>query len=99
MSKIKKLSSSIENFYYEYLYGDWESMRHWLWIYGHSMIFASMFLAGFFIAKGNYVIGISLIPFSLIYLYKRHEKAREYKVHSDTPVEPEDVETYCEKLK
>lgn len=76
----------IEAFFYTYLYGEWESLRRWAWIYGHVSILLATALAGYAVARERYLLALLLVPFPLVYLYKRYEKARNYKVQSDTPV-------------
>ncbi|MDF9747137.1 hypothetical protein [Natrinema salsiterrestre] len=76
----------IESFYYTYLYGDWESMKRWLWMYGHVSILMATVLVGFTAGRGRYLLTVLLVPFPVIYLYKRYEKAKTYTVQSDTPV-------------
>jgi len=34
------------------------------------------------------VVTVLLLPFPLVYSYKRDEKARAYRVQSETPIEP-----------
>lgn len=76
----------IESFFYEYMYGEWESVTRPLWIYGHACILLATALVGYTFARGEYLMTLSLLPFPLVYVYKRYEKARTYKVQSDTPV-------------
>lgn len=76
----------IASFYYAYLYGEYESMTRWLWWYGHVSILLATALAGYSVARRRYLLALALVPFPLVYLYKRYEKARIYKVQSDTPV-------------
>jgi hypothetical protein len=76
----------IEAFFYEYMYGEWESVSRWLWIYGHVSILLATALVGYTFAHGEYGLTLLLLPFPLVYLYKRYEKARTYKVQSETPV-------------
>lgn len=76
----------IAGFYYAHLYGDWESMKRWLWIYGHVSILLATALVGYSVARERYLLAVLLLPFPLVYLYKRYEKARTYKVQADTPV-------------
>ena len=76
----------IEAFFYAHMYGDWESLRKWLWIYGHVSILLATALAGYSFAREAYLLTLLLVPFPVVYLYKRYEKARTYKVQSDTPV-------------
>lgn len=81
-----RMLDKIADFYYSYLYGEWESMKLWLWIYGHVSILFATGLAGFTLAHQEYVMTALLVPFPMVYLYKRFEKAKTYKVQSDTPV-------------
>lgn len=83
-----RLRRRTEDFFYSYMYGDWESVTHWLWVYGHVSILVSTMLVGYTLARRQYQLTALLLPFPLVYLYKRHEKARAYTVHSDTPIEP-----------
>lgn len=76
----------IESFFYRHMYGEWESVTRWLWIYGHVSILLATALAGFTFARSEYLLTLLLVPFPLVYLYKRYEKAKTYKVQSDTPV-------------
>jgi hypothetical protein len=76
----------IESFFYEHMYGEYESVTRWLWLYGHVSILLATALSGYAFARGRYLLVLSLVPFPLVYLYKRYEKARTYKVQSDTPV-------------
>jgi hypothetical protein len=76
----------IESFFYAYMYGEYESLTRPLWIYGHVSILLATALAGYTAAEGAYLVTLVLVPFPLVYLYKRYEKARTYKVQSETPV-------------
>jgi len=76
----------IESFFYVYLSVEYESLTRWLWIDGHVSILAATALSGYAIARGRYLLALLLVPFPLVYLYKRYEKARTYKVQADTPV-------------
>jgi len=78
----------IEDFFWKHMYGDWESVTRPIWIYGHVSILLATALAGYAIARGEYVITLLLLPFPIVYLYKRYEKAQHYKVQSETPIEP-----------
>lgn len=75
----------IASFYYAYLYGEYESMTRWLWVYGHVSILLATALSGYAVARQRYLVALVLAPFPLVYLYKRYEKARTYRVQSDTP--------------
>jgi hypothetical protein len=76
----------IESFFYTHMYGEYESVTRPLWIYGHVSILLATALAGYTAASGAYLVTSLLIPFPAVYLYKRYEKAKTYKVQSDTPV-------------
>jgi hypothetical protein len=76
----------IEAFFYEYMYGEYESVTRPLWIYGHACILLATALVGYAFARGEYLLALLLLPFPVVYFYKRYEKARTYKVQSDTPV-------------
>jgi len=80
------MRDAIESFFYEYMYGEWESVTRPLWIYGHAMILLATALVGFTFARGEYLLTLLLLPFPLVYFYKRYEKAQAYTVQSDTPV-------------
>ena len=76
----------IKNFFYTYMYGEYESVTRGLWIYGHVSILLATALSGYAVARERYLLALLLVPFPLVYLYKRYEKARAYKVQADTPV-------------
>jgi hypothetical protein len=76
----------IASFYDTYFYGEYESVTRWLWVYGHVSILLSTALSGYAVARQRYLLALLLVPFPLVYLYKRYEKAKTYKVQSDTPV-------------
>jgi hypothetical protein len=78
----------IEDFFWKHMYGDWESVTRPIWLYGHVCILLATALVGYTFARGAYVLTLLLLPFPAVYLYKRYEKARTYKVHSETPIEP-----------
>jgi hypothetical protein len=78
----------IESFFYAHVYGDYESVTRPLWIYGHVAILLATALVGYAVAEGRFLLAAVLVPFPAVYLYKRYEKARTYKVQSETPVEP-----------
>ncbi|MCU4742497.1 hypothetical protein OB955_11930 [Halobacteria archaeon AArc-m2/3/4] len=76
---------TVESLFYTYLYGEWESLTRWAWIYVHSSILLATALVGFTFARGEYVLTLLVLPFPLVYLYKRYEKARSYTVQSEIP--------------
>lgn len=75
-----------EAFFYAHMYGEYESVTRPLWLYGHVCILLATALAGYAVAEGASLTAALLTPFPVVYLYKRYEKARTYKVQSDTPV-------------
>jgi len=77
------MSDRIEAFFYQYLYGEWESLTRGLWIYVHGSILLATALVGFTFAHGEYLMTALLIPFPIVYFYKRYEKAKTYTVQSD----------------
>ena len=83
-----RLRNWLHDLFYTYVYGDWESVTHGVWLYGHTAILLATALVGFSFARGRYLLTALLLPFPLVYVYKRHEKAQTYTVHSDTPIEP-----------
>jgi len=85
---MERLRHWIEDIFYTYMYGDWESVTHGLWVYGHVAILLATALIGYTFARGQYLFTALLVPFPLAYFYKRHEKAQSYTVHSETPIEP-----------
>ena len=85
---MKPLRHWIEDIFYTYMYGDWESVTHGLWVYGHVLILLATALAGYTSARGQYLLTALLVPFPVVCFYKRHEKAQRYTVHSETPIEP-----------
>jgi len=80
------MRDAIESFFYEYMYGEWESVTRPLWIYGHAAILLATALVGFTFARGEFLLTLLMLPFPLVYFYKRYEKARAYTVQSETPV-------------
>ena len=80
------MRSDFQRLLYEYTYGEYESVTRPLWIYGHVCILLATALVGYTAAEGEYPMTLALLPFPMVYLYKRYEKARTYKVGSDTPV-------------
>jgi|GEM_PF-1481909 len=83
-----RIGQLIEDVFYTYMYGEWESVTHGLWVYGHMTILLATALVGYSFARGQYLLTALLLPFPLVYFYKRHEKAQAYTVHSETPIEP-----------
>lgn len=76
----------LKTVFWKHVYGDWESVTRPLWIYGHVCILLATALVGYTVARGAYLLRL-LLPFPIVYLYKRHEKAHMYTVHSETPIE------------
>ena len=65
----------IEDFFWRYMYGNWESVTRPIWIDGHVCILLATALVGYSVARGEYVVTVLLLPFPLVYSYKRDEKA------------------------
>jgi len=78
------MRDTIERIFYEYLYGDWESLTRWGWLYAHVSILLATALVGYAYARGRYGLALLLVPVPVVYLYKRYEKARAYTVQSET---------------
>lgn len=76
----------IESLFYEHMYGEYESVTRPLWLYGHACILLATAMAGYTFARERYLLTLLLLPFPVVYFYKRYEKARTYTVQSDTPV-------------
>jgi hypothetical protein len=74
----------IEWFFYAHVCGEWESLTRWPWLDGHVTILLATALAGYSVAEGASLRAALLVPFPLVYLYERHEKAKTYRVRSDT---------------
>lgn len=74
------MKQKIENFFYKYMSGEWESVTKIIWLYVHISIFIITGLIGYLFAEGKYIFAICILPIPIIYLYKRYEKARTYKV-------------------
>ncbi|SNZ14996.1 hypothetical protein SAMN06269185_2342 [Natronoarchaeum philippinense] len=78
------MRETIERVFYEYLYGDWESLTRWGWLYAHASILLATALVGYTYAHERYVLTLLLVPVPMVYFYKRYEKARTYTVHAET---------------
>jgi hypothetical protein len=76
----------VEAFFYNHMYGEYESVTRWLRIYGHVSILVATATVGYTFARGAYLPTLAVLPFPLVYRYKRYEKARSYKVQPDTSV-------------
>lgn len=76
----------IESFYYAHCYGEYESLTRWLWLYVHLSMLLATALGGYAVARRRYLLALALVPFPLVYLYKRYEKATTYEVRAETPV-------------
>jgi len=62
--------------FYEYMYGDWDSLNKLMWIYLHVGIMLMTVLLGASLAMGDYVISVLLLPFPIVFLYRRYTYAR-----------------------
>lgn len=80
------MRNRIESFFYSHMYGEWESVTRWLWLYGHVPMLLATALAGCSFAHGRFLSTLLLVPFPAVCLYKRYEKAKAYNVQSDRPI-------------
>lgn len=62
--------------FYEYLYGEWDSLNRWAWLYVHIGILFATALVGFTVARGEYLLAVLLLPLTLGFLYRRYTYAR-----------------------
>lgn len=69
-------SSTLESVFYRYLYGDWDSLNRWVWVYLHVSILVTTALVGYTFARGAYLLSLLLVPIPLFYLYRRYTYAR-----------------------
>lgn len=67
---------SIERAFYDHLYGDYETLQRWAWLYVHAAIAIATALAGYAVAEGAYGVAALLVPFPLYYGYRRYLDAR-----------------------
>jgi hypothetical protein len=67
--------SSAKTFYH-YLYGDWDSLRRWAWLYVHVGVLLAAALAGYALARGRYLLALLCLPLTLGFLYRRYTYAR-----------------------
>lgn len=70
---IKKI---FDKLFYTYMYGDWDSLNKWAWIYIHISIIFITFLCGYTFATGSYIQSIILILFPILFIYRRYTYAR-----------------------
>ena len=63
----------IKNFFYTYMYGEYESVTRGLWIYGHVSILLATALVGYTFAHGAFLLAALPVPFPAVYL----DSARE----------------------
>jgi hypothetical protein len=66
----------VEGLFYEYIYGDWDSLRRWAWLYIHVGILLITVLVGYTLAAERYLLALLLLPFPLGFLYRRYTYAR-----------------------
>jgi len=65
-----------ESVFYDHLYGDWDSLQRWAWVYLHVGILLATALAGYAVARQRYLLALLLVPFPLVFLYRRYTYAR-----------------------
>lgn len=70
------MSSAVEDVFYEYLYGDWDSLQRWAWLYVHVGILLATMLIGYTVAHERYLLTGLLAPFPVGFLYRRYTYAR-----------------------
>lgn len=70
------MPSWIDDAFYEYLYGDWDSLQRWAWLYVHVGVLLATALAGYAVARQRYVLAALLVPLPLGFLYRRYTYAR-----------------------
>lgn len=68
--------SWIEELFYEYIYGDWDSLQRWAWLYVHIGILLATVLVGYTLATERYLLTLLLLPFPIGFLYRRYTYAR-----------------------
>jgi len=70
------MGSTLEDIFYEYIYGDWDSLSRWAWVYVHVGIMLATVLVGFTLARGDYLLTLPLLPFPLGFLRRRYTYAK-----------------------
>ena len=70
------MRSCIDEIFYEYIYGDWDSLQRWAWVYVHLGILLITILVGYTLANDQYLLTALLLPFPLGFLYRRYTYAR-----------------------
>lgn len=70
------MRSIFEGVFYEYVYGEWDSLNRWAWLYVHIGILFATALVGFMVARGEYLLAVLLLPLTLGFLYRRYTYAR-----------------------
>ena len=70
------MQGTLERIFYEYIYGDWDSLRLWAWIYVHVGILLATALVGYTFAHGEYLLTLLLLPFPLGFLRRRYTYAK-----------------------
>lgn len=66
----------VESVFYEHLYGDWDSLRRWAWLYVHVGVLLATVLVGVTLARQRYLLTAVLLPLPLGFLYRRYTYAR-----------------------
>lgn len=70
------LCGRIESVFWRHLYGEYETLERWAWVYVHLGIGLATALVGYAIAIGAYPLAALLLPFPLFYGYLRYRDAR-----------------------
>lgn len=66
----------VDDVFYAYLYGDWDSLRRWAWVYVHVGVLLATALVGYTVAHERYLLTALLSPLPLGFLYRRYTYAR-----------------------
>lgn len=67
---------TLEHVFYEYIYGDWDSLSRWAWIYVHVGILLATVLVGYTLARGEYLLTLLLFPLPVGFLRRRYTYAK-----------------------
>lgn len=70
------LDARLTDIFYTYLYGDWDSLQRWAWLYIHVSILLATALVGYTVARERYLLTLLLLPFPIAFLYRRYTYAR-----------------------
>lgn len=74
-----KIKNKFDKLFYDYMYGDWDSLNQFVWIYMHISFLLLTFLSGFYLAKDKYLLTCFLFSFTMFFFYRRYTYARPEK--------------------